>query len=149
MSRSGSSRYGPLFWAALVVGGGTMVFGVAGAVSDLDGGERLRWAAWLVGLDLFHDLLLAPAVVLLGVLLGRLVPAPWRPPVQAGLVGTGLVLLVAWAPLRGTAEKTGNPTIQPLDYGTATLTVLAVVWSLAAVWAVARLVAARRAERLP
>jgi hypothetical protein len=48
------------------------------------------------------------------------------------------VVLIAWLPWAGTADGVGNPTIQPLDYTTATLSVLAFVWLAAGAWAASR-----------
>lgn len=119
-------------WVALAVGGAVMAYALRGAWQAL-GDDRVGWAAWVVGADVVHDALVAPAVGLLGVLVARVVPAGRaRSLVQAGLVASGVVLAVAWIPLRGLGGNPGNPTIRPLDYGTATLTALALVWGAVA-----------------
>lgn len=127
---TGSSRHGRLFWAGVVVGGAVMAFGVAGLVADQRGDQVVNWLTFLVGLDLAHDAVVAPAACAAGVLVTRALPPSWRAPVQAGLLASAAVLLVAAAPLRHTAERVGNPTLQPLDYRTATLTALAIVWGV-------------------
>lgn len=129
-----SSRHGAGFWAAFVVGVATMAWGVhlyLGATPDLR--RRLDWGEWIVGADLAHDLLVAPVVLLVGAIVARLVPGRWRAPVQAGLFVTAVVLVLAWLPLHGTAGD-ANPTVQPLDYATATLAVLGAVWVGVASW---------------
>lgn len=135
-------RFGRPFWLAVVIGTAMMGWGVRGYLEAVDdGATRLDLARWLVGADLAHDLLVAPAVLAIAWLVHRLVP-PWaRPPVQAGLVVSATVLVLAWLPLHRTAEPVGNPTIQPLDYPTATL------WALAIVWAIPGIVLARRGWR--
>ena len=69
------------FWVGLGIGILTMGWGVRlylQATPDLD--RRLDLARWLVGLDLAHDLLLAPAVVGIGYLVSRAVPLAPEPP---------------------------------------------------------------------
>jgi hypothetical protein len=122
----------PVPWVALVIGGAVMAFAVFGAFHDL-GDDFVGWGVWVVGADVAHDALLAPALCGMGLVLARLVPGGWvRAHLQAGLIASGVVLLVAWVPLRGWGGNPGNPTIRPLDYRTATLTVLAVVWGVVA-----------------
>ena len=131
--------HGPAFWIGLGAGGLLMAWGAwlyLDATPDFS--RRFDFTRWLVGLDIAHDAVLAPAVVLAGLACRRWVPPVWRAPVQAGLIATGSLLIVALHPLRGTAEGTGNPTIQPLDYTTATLTVLAAVWAGAGLWGLIR-----------
>jgi fatty acid desaturase len=99
------------------------------ATPDLD--RRLNLLAWLVGLDLAHDLLLAPAVVLVGFVVRRVVPARARAAVQVALVLSAFVLLVGLLPLLGTAGG-ANPTIQPIAYGPSIAAVLAAIWLAAA-----------------
>ncbi len=133
------------WWIAVGIGGAIMTWGVwfyLDATSDW--ARRLDFAKWLIGLALAHDLLFAPIVVTIGWLVTRTVPGSMRAPVQAGLIASGCVLLVALPPLRETANASRNPTIQPLEYSTATLTVLAVVWTVVGAWTVIRFV--RRAS---
>lgn len=145
-SRRDSSRHGAGFWAAFVIGVGTMAWGVhlyLAVTPDLR--RRLDWAKWIVGADLVHDLVVAPVVLVVGAVVAHLVPARWRAPIQAGLFATAVVLVLAWLPLHGTAAAGGNPTVQPLDYATATLTVLGLVWGGVAAWLA--VVALRRRDR--
>ena len=125
----------PGFWAAAPAGAALMGWGAALYLDATpDAARRFDFTLWVVGLDVVHDAVVAPIVVALGVGVSRLVRGSWRAPVQVGLIMSGAVLLVAALPLRGTAAGTRNPTIQPLDYTTATLTVLAAVWAAAAAW---------------
>ncbi|MBL8775236.1 MAG: hypothetical protein JNK12_04875 [Acidimicrobiales bacterium] len=126
---------GARFWVSLCVGVVVMGWGVwlfLGATSS--GEARRSFATWLVGADLVHDLVVAPVVALAAWGLARVVPDRWWPPVQAGVVISAFVLLLAVLPLAGTAGGTGNPTIQPLNYATSTLTALALVWGAVGVW---------------
>lgn len=125
------------FWIGLGAGLVVMGWGVRlylEATPDLD--RRLDLAKWLVGLDLAHDLLLAPAVVGVGALVSRLVPPAARAAVQAALITTGVVLLVGLLPLLDTAGDK-NPTIQPIEYLPALGVVIALIWlgtALAVLW---------------
>ncbi len=132
-------------WPALAIGGAVMGYAVVGAWRDL-GADFGGWALWVVGADLAHDAIVAPLACLLGALVARVVPAGLaRAHVQAGLVGGAAVLAVVWVPLRGWGGNAGNATIRPLDYTSATITALALVW---AVVALSALVAAVRSRRV-
>lgn len=128
-------RAGPAFWVALAVGGALMAWGgwlLLDAVADT--GQRVNFAVFLVGADLVHDLVVAPLVVLVGWGLSRLVPPPWKAPVQAGAFASAMVVVLAWLPLHDTGAAARNPTIQPLDYGAGTTTALVAVWLAVAAW---------------
>ncbi len=126
------------FWIGLALGIVPMAWGVwlyLDATPDLT--RRLDLAKWLIGLDLLHDLVLAPLAVGLGFLVARWVPRPARAAVQVALIGTGTVLLVGWLPLVGSSEA-NNPTIQPLDYGPSIVAVIAAIWVTTALVTVVR-----------
>jgi len=126
--RVGTSRHGALFWVGVAIGWAAMVFGLRGLWDEQRPEQVVNWALYLVGLDLLHDALVAPALCAVGVGLARLLRPPLRVPVQVALIASGAVLLVAWAPLARTGDVVGNPTIQPLDYPTAVATALGLVW---------------------
>jgi hypothetical protein len=134
---AGSSRHGAGFWAAVAAGGLVMAVATWGAFDSLSTSSFGSWGKWIIGLDLLNDFLILPIVALVGVGVGRLPLGSARAPVQAGLFATAIVLLVAWPGLAGLSAS-DNPTIQPLDYTTATLTVLAVVWAGVGAWALVR-----------
>lgn len=94
----------------------------------------------LIGLDLVHDLLLAPIVVIAGYGLTRLVPARVRPPVTAGLFVSAVVALYAYPLVRGFGRFAEfNSSRLPNNYATGLVTVLAAVWAVTAVLVVIRL----------
>ncbi len=139
--------HGRRFWIMASIGFTTIGFGVREyllATPDLD--RRVNFVAFLVGADLVHDLVVAPVVCGLGALAARLLPSRTRAPIEAGLIASGVVLVLAVLPLRATAARTNNPTIQPLDYASATLTVLSVVWLISAAWLIIGLL--RRSREL-
>lgn len=127
------------FWVALAAGTGIMAWGGWLFLDASSSAEARRgFVAWLIGIDVAHDLLLAPVVLIVGWLMARYVPARQRPPVHAGVVVSACLLALAYLPLRGTASGTGNSSIQPLDYRTSTLTALALVWAGVGAWLAAR-----------
>jgi hypothetical protein len=135
----GDLYHGIGFWLAVLVGSSAIAYGASEFLAVYpDVERRLDLPRWIIGSALAHDLLLVPLVLLFGCLVSRFVPAVGRAPAQFGCIATGMVLLLAWHPLRRTGASKLNPSIQPLDYRTSTLTVLAVVWGIAAIWTAAR-----------
>ncbi len=86
---------------------------------------------WIVGGPLLNDGVVAPLTAVLGIVLARIVPRPWRVPVVTGTVITGVLLIVAfpllWRPY-------GTPPMPGLHDGNP---VLGLALTLAAVWLVA------------
>jgi hypothetical protein len=134
------------FWVSLCIGLVVMGWGVRqylDATPDLD--RRLDLAKWLVGLDLTHDLLVAPVVVGVGSVVSRIVPRSARAPAQAALIATGAVLLVGVLPLVGSAGD-ANPTIQPIRYGPPIAAVIGLIWATAAVATISAAVRGRHQQ---
>jgi len=127
-------RSGAVFWVALVVGWAIIGYGVRGVLMDAGSVRPFQWATWIVAADVVHDLVVAPLVCGIGVVLARLVPGRGRAPLQAGFIASGVVLAFAWIPWRGYGRRPDDPSALPLDYTTATLTVLAMVWALVGLW---------------
>jgi hypothetical protein len=143
--------YGRAFWIALPLGAAVMAFGVIGLVADVGLSGGVDVGRWFVGADLAHDFVLAPLACLVGAAVARVLPRWCRAPVQAALLTSGVLLVVVSPALRGFGRDTvpDNETVQPLDYTTATLTVLGVVWALAALWLLIRLATSDRGRRRP
>src|SRR5262245_29551118 len=135
-------------WIAFVAGYATMAFGVIGLVRMVPLRAAGQISLWVVGADLLHDLVLAPLVCVFGVALAHVVSPAWRWPVRAGAIATALVLLTAYPALRGFGRHTapGNGSVLPLDYTTAVLTVLAVIWGVVIGWCVVNAVTRQRAR---
>jgi hypothetical protein len=144
-------RNGRAFWIALPVGAALMAFGAIGLLGDSSLSASTDVAVWLVGADVAHDFVLAPVACLVGAAVARFLPCWCRAPVQAALLTTGVLLIVVYPALRGFGRDTvpDNPSVQPLDYTTSTLTALAIVWAAAAAWAVVRLATPDRETRRP
>ncbi|MGH8907812.1 MAG: hypothetical protein ACRD0K_15155 [Egibacteraceae bacterium] len=132
---TGSPR---VFWTGVGVGGAVIAFGVFGLVANAGEGvadvRLVPWLAWALGALVLHDLVVVPLTLLVGRGLRRVRPALLRTPLQAGLALTAIFSLAAYPYLRGygRAAQPGNASLQPGDYWSALLTILAVVWLAAA-----------------
>jgi hypothetical protein len=142
-------RYSRAFWVALPVGAALIGFGAVGLLRDAGLTRAADVARWFVGADVAHDFVLAPLACLLGAAVTRLLPRWCRAPVQAGLLASGVLLIVVYPALRGFGrdQVPDNVSVQPLDYTTSTLTALAAVWAAAAVWLLVRLATSDRGRR--
>lgn len=133
---------------ALLVGAGLSAYGayllLAGA----------RWPplnsalTWFAGGVIVHDALLVPLTLLVGVVLLRVVPGPYRGLVQGALVLSALLTLALLPLLSGRGRTPANPSQQPLPYTRNLLLVLLAVWAVTAVLALLR-TRRRRAGDVP
>jgi hypothetical protein len=138
------SPTGAAFWVAAAVGWAVIAFGIAGVFDRLGPRGALDVGIWVVGGNIVHDVLVAPIALAVATGIALVVPRPWRAPLIAGLAANAVVVAVAYPALRGFGRKPNNPSVLPLDYDTAVLTVLAVVWSAVAVWYGVLLIERRR-----
>jgi hypothetical protein len=123
-----AERRGAGFWISAAIGWGIIGWGIRGALHHHIDTRPRELVDFFVGGALVHDLLFAPAVLILGVLVARLVPGRWRAPVQTAAIISGCLALFAWPEIRDYAKVLHNPTSLPYNY-TANLAVLvAVVW---------------------
>jgi hypothetical protein len=132
-----SERHGPLFWISAAAGWLVIGYGVRGLLHHHVDTRPANLARFFVGGALLHDLVLAPAVTLLGVAIARAVPRVIRAVVQGALIVSGVLVLFSWPVVRGYAHALHNPSSLPHDY-TANLAIV-----LGAVWVVAGVLAAR------
>ena len=122
---------GPRFWITAAVGWAVIGWGVYGIFSNSLDTRPANLAKFVVGGALLHDLLVAPVLILVGVLIARAVPARVRGPVQAALVVSGILALFSWPLVRAYGLAANNPTSLPHNYGLNLLIVLGVVWAVA------------------
>jgi hypothetical protein len=118
------------FWLALAAGGTVMAFGAGGLLGHAEATMPAAWARWLAAALLVHDLLVAPALLAVGWLVGRL-PGGWRAPVRAGLLVSATVVLVTLPAFLGDGRATqpGNASLLPNRYGRSLALVLGPVWA--------------------
>jgi hypothetical protein len=124
---------------AVAAGVALLAVGLRGIVSDALLTHPVNWALFFIGGALAHDLLLAPAVAVVGTV-ARRVPVSVRPLVFGGMVVTGLLTAVALPVVLGFGRRPDNPSQLPLDYGRnlVLVLVLVLVWVAVAVLAFAR-----------
>ena len=122
-----------LFWISAAMGWGVIAFGLRGIFQHSLDTRPADLARFVVGGALLHDLLVAPLVIVAGVVVARAVPRRARAAVQTALVVSGVVALFAYPLVRGYGLAANNPSSLPHDYGRNLLIVLGVVWAAAAV----------------
>lgn len=131
-------RYAATFWIGLVIGGAMIAYGLRGIVDELGPGNPVKLATWVVGLDLAHDLVLAPLLVLMGLAVGAALGARSRGPVRVAMALTGLVVLFSIPLVTAWGRRPANPSTLPLNYAHSVIAVVAAIWLVAAVVLVAR-----------
>lgn len=97
-------------------------FGTSRTVNAVQG------IAWFVGGPVLHDGLVAPVVGLVGLALTRWLPTPWRTPVKAGVVASGVLTLLALPLLWRPYHVVTNPGLHDRNYGAGLAIALGVVW---------------------
>ena len=117
----------PVFWLSAAAGWALIGWGVRGVLHHHVDTRPGQLARFLLGGALASDLLLAPVVLLTGVLLARSVAGRWRAPIQAALLICGALLLFAYPLLRGYGRVQRNPTSLPHNYSANLLVVVAAV----------------------
>ena len=127
-------RPGVGFWIGLALGTPVMVYGAYELVQQVGWPRAFDVAKWLGGGLLLHDLVLVPIVLALVWVVGRIASPLVRNPLRTGILGSALIVAIGWPALRGYGYHSDNPTIHPLDYGTAVLTALGLLWGAVALW---------------
>ena len=127
----------------LLIGGGVavMLFAMLGAI--IGGGVNLVGVLiFLVAVLVLHDGVFLPAVLGLGALVHRFVPASGQAWVRAAGVVTIAVLVVAFPLLLGFGRLRDNPSVLPRSYGWGTFVILVLIWG--ATFAIRKGLARRR-----
>jgi hypothetical protein len=130
------------FWLSALAGWTLILWGVRGALHHHVHTRPGQLARFLLGGAVAHDLLLAPLVLLAGILVARTVRGRWRAPLQAALFVSATVALFAYPLVRGYGRVLRNPTSLPHNYGANLAIVLVVV--IAVTLAASLLSASRR-----
>jgi hypothetical protein len=133
-----TSRYGPLFWVCLSIGGACIVFGLVSLFARSAATDPPNFAAFLFGLALVHDLLIAPAVIVTAWVLRSLTPRAARGLLFAALAVSAIVAGFSIPFVAGWGAQPDNPSFLPRNYGLGLLVVLAWVWVVAIGLAFAR-----------
>jgi hypothetical protein len=126
-----------------------LAYGVKGLLGAPRATHPPQAARWLLGGLLAHDLLIFPVTALVGLLLTRLIKAPYRAVVQGALLVSGAVMLASLPLWRGYGGPADNATVDPLPYGRNLLIVLGAVWAGAAIIIAVRATHLRRQRSAP
>ena len=132
------------FWIGLVLGAPLIAYGLRGVLDELPGVQLTSFVQFFVGGALVHDVVLAPAVCVIGWLVLRRVPRVAVAPVQAALLASAVVGLVSWPFVRAYGITPGEPSFLSRNYTASVLVVWACVWIMAAFAVARRVVIARR-----
>jgi hypothetical protein len=92
--------------------------------------EAVSVVVWIFAWPVLHDALLAPAVAALAIALAAAAPPRWRTPVGAGLVISGVLVLVALPALLRPSAGPPNPGLGDRDYSLGLAAALGLVWLL-------------------
>lgn len=137
----------PYRWAWYLPGLAAVGWGGYGLLTAAMGPEPLKWGLFFVLGIVGHDLVLAPFVVGVGLLLTRVLPAALRAPIQVGLIGTGVALLAGFSLAIGRGTSDDIPSALPYNYAGRVAMLLAVLWVVMAGWAAFRLAAGANVDQ--
>ncbi len=140
--------YGVRFWIGVLLGWAMIAFGIHSALRTYHDANPVYSVVTLVVFALVQDLIVAPAVIIIGLGLRRVVRSS---PVTATAVGVALISVIvtafSWPEIRRYGRDPAlSSSLQTLNYATGLLIVLGVVWAVALVVVILRLVLRRRAR---
>ncbi|MEO5898778.1 MAG: hypothetical protein ABIR68_01440 [Ilumatobacteraceae bacterium] len=121
-----------LFVPAFILGWLIIWYGATRALSNRVDSNPAALIQHVIAFDLFHDLVIAPVVVLAGWLLGKVLRPVARGPVRAAAAMTAITLVFAYPLFRRWGVRPTNSSTLPLPYARNIVIVLAVVWAAAA-----------------
>jgi hypothetical protein len=139
-----AERTGAGLWVGVALGVPVIVFGIVGLLHDGGVAHARTVAIWAGALLVVHDAVLVPVVLAVVWVIGRVARPPYRDPVRATLLASGLAVALAWPGIRGVGNLARNPTVHPFDTTRALVWVLIVVWLVAGAWV---LLSSRRPSR--
>jgi hypothetical protein len=117
-----------------------------GALTD-DDVRPFGVLVFLVGVLVWHDLLLMPIVIAVGFLIGRFVPVPARAAVRVAGLASLAVLIVAAPLVLGLGRIPDDPSVLPRPYGWGLALVLTALWASTVGVLVARRASRRRTRK--
>ncbi len=137
-----------LRWGLGGVGVVVMLIALRGVLGDARETHPFGLAVWLGGSVALSDFVIAPVVLLAGVVVVRVVPAAARAAVSVGLMIAGPVLLIGLTVLFASHRARANPSVLPLDYGRGLAVMLLLIAAVTCAAALLFVGAARRAGRV-
>jgi len=138
------SEYRTPFWIALVVGWAVIGYGAWVVVANTTETHPVNMSAFLFGLLLLHDLVIAPlSIAIAAVLRGRLPRVARGALAGAVMISAVTIALVVPAAIDRVDKVAGNPTIVPRNPWVGAAIVVALVWLVAGLVVASRLVPER------
>jgi len=138
VSTSHPAPRGRLFWIGTAAGWAIILYGLRGVFHHSLDTRPSQLARFWIGGAVLHDLVLAPAVLGIGVGLARLAPRRRRATLQQALIICGPLALFAYPEIRGYAHILRNPTSLPHNYTVNLLLVTGAVIGAVAITAFIR-----------
>lgn len=124
---------GARFWLSALFGWAIIGYGVRGLFHHRADTNPVELAAFVGAGVVGHDLLFAPLLLAVGVVVGRVVPVKIRALVQAAPIISGSLALFAFPLVRDYARVLHNPSSLPHNYSVNLALVIGAVWALVAV----------------
>ena len=132
----------PWRWPLYAAGTAMVGWGLYGQVLG-DDTKPARVAVLWVAAALANDLVLAPLVLVLGLVGRRVLPGRLRGSLQGGAFVAGVLVLLAVPALGRYGARSDNPSVLPRDYTSGLLVALAVVGGATVLHAAVRLLRRR------
>jgi hypothetical protein len=118
------------------VGWAGITFGLWTVVDRAGSIHPVSFGAWLVGLTLVHDIVVAPLVSAAAVVFVPRLPPRLRGGVIVAAIVSASLVLVSLPPLLG--NPAGNQTILVRNYGAGLALAIVATWALTGLWLLAR-----------
>jgi hypothetical protein len=122
----------------VLIGAGLAALGHAasGIIDSRD--TRLAYFRFLTFALTGHELVLMPIVLLTAVLIGWFVTARARPVIQAAIIASAALTVIALPGVLGYGRSADLPSALPRHYGYGLLIILLIIWSAAGLAIIAR-----------
>ena len=130
----------------LAVGGAIFAFGLYGLLHNSVQTVPSNVLKWIAGSLILHDAIIAPAVLVAGFALSRLLPMAIRAGMQATLAVCAVVVVMSVPVLVAVGRRPDNPSLLPHDYGQNLLIVIAVILAGETTLTIIRSARARRSS---
>lgn len=135
---------GTAWRTGLAVGGAIFALGLYGLLRNSTQTVPANVLTWIAGSLILHDAIIAPAVLVAGFVLTRLLPAAIRAGLQATLAVCAVVVVMSVPVLKAVGRRPDNPSLLPHDYTQNLAIVIAVILTGGTLMTLARAVRARR-----
>ena len=137
---------GTAWRVGLAAGGAIFAFGLYGLLHNSAQTVPANVLKWIAGALILHDAIIAPAILVAGFALTRLLPAAIRAGMQATLAVCGVVVVMSVPVLKAVGRRPDNPSLLPHDYGQNLLVVIAVILAGGTMLTLIRATRARRSS---